>query len=318
MNRSMTVRTAIIAAMALIGLALPATAQAAKNWAVVQANGTFVRGNGVTTVTHPNTGVYIATFAADVSGCAYVGNPGDPFIGDVPTSSTITVAHRTGNRHQLYIQVWNQQTDVLADFPFHLVAYCGATSKFAVVGKGGAISRGKHALSAHRITKGEYSVHFDSDVSNCAFLATIGATGATPVVNPGTISVASGKKPHNVFVTTVGRSGSVANFPFHLAANCGTTPFRAVVKADGTTARGRGTTSSQHLGPAGEYQVAFTQDVTQCSFVATVGGPGTGITTLPLTITTATRMGNPNAAFIWIKKTDGTNTDHGFHLLARC
>jgi hypothetical protein len=55
-----------------------------------------------------------------------------------------------------------------------------------------------------------------------------------------------------------------------------------------------------------------------CSFVATIGGPGTGITTLPLTITTATRMGNPNAAFIWIKNTAGTNTDHGFHLLARC
>ena len=214
--------------------------------------------------------------------------------------------------------MWNQQTGALADFPFHLVAYCGVTAKFAVVGKGGAISRGKHALSAHRITKGEYSVHFDSDVSNCVFLAAIGATGTTPVVNPGTISVASGKKPHNVFVTTIGRSGSVANFPFHLAANCRTTPFRAVVKADGSTARGRGTTSSQHLGVTGEYQVAFTQNVTTCSFVATIGGPGTGITTLPLTVTTATRMGNPNAAFIWIKKTDGTNTDHGFHLVARC
>ena len=51
---------------------------------------------------------------------------------------------------------------------------------------------------------------------------------------------------------------------------------------------------------------------------STIGGPGTGITTLPLTMTTATRMGNPNAAFIWIKNTAGTNTDHGFHLLARC
>ena len=55
-----------------------------------------------------------------------------------------------------------------------------------------------------------------------------------------------------------------------------------------------------------------------CSVVATIGGPGMGITTLPLTITTATRMGNPNAACIWIQTTAGTNTDHGFHLLARC
>lgn len=317
MKRSRSVRTAMLAGAAFIGLALPATAQAAKNWAVVQGNGTLVRGNGVTTVTHPNTGVYIATFAADVHGCGYIANPGDPATGAVSTASTVSVSRRAGNRHALYIQVWNQQTGAPADFPFHLVAYCGSTSKFAVVGKGGALSRGKHALSARRITKGEYSVHFDSDVSNCVFLATVGATGATPVVNPGTISVAGGKKPHNVFVTTIGRSGSVANTPFHLAANCGTTPFRAVVKANGTTARGRGTTASALI-VTGEYEVTFTQNVTTCAFVATVGSSGSGISTLPLTITTATRLGNPNAAFIWIKKTDGTNTNHGFHLLVRC
>ena len=93
MSRSRSFRTAIVVGAAFIGLALPATAQAAKNWAVVQGDGTLVRGNGVTTVTHPNTGVYIATFAADVHGCAYVGNPWDPSIGDVSTSSTVTVAH---------------------------------------------------------------------------------------------------------------------------------------------------------------------------------------------------------------------------------
>jgi hypothetical protein len=318
MNRTKTVRTGIVAGAAFIALALPATAQAAKNWAVVQANGTLVRGNGVTTVTHPNTGVYIATFAADVHGCAYVGNPGDPSTGTVPTPSTVSVARRAGNRHALYIQVWNQRTGALADFPFHLVAYCGATSKFAVVGKGGVIARGKHALSARRITRGEYSVHFDRDVSRCVFLATVGATGTTPVVNPGTISVARGRKPHNVFVTTVGRSGSVANFPFHLAANCGTTPFRAVVKAGGALARGRSTTSSAHLGPIGQYQVIFTQNVSNCSFVATVGSPGAGISTLPLSVTTATRATNPNGAFVWIFKSDGTAVDHAFHLVARC
>jgi len=317
MNRCRTVRTAIVAGMALIGLALPATAQAAKNWAVVQANGTLVRGNGVTTVTHPNTGVYIATFTADIHGCAYIANPGDPLTGAVNTASTVSVARRVGNRHALYIQVWNQQTGALADFPFHLAAYCGSTSKFAVVGKGGALSRGKHALSARPITKGEYSVHFDSDVSNCVFTATVGATGSTPVVDPGEISVARGAKPHNVFVTTIGRSGSVAKSPFHLVASCGTTPFRAVVKADGTTARGRGTTASQFVA-GGQYNVTFTQNVAGCSFLATIGNPGSAISTLPLTITTATRVGNPNAAFVWVKRSNGTDIQHSFHLVARC
>jgi hypothetical protein len=317
MNRRRTVRTAIIAGMALIGLALPATAQAAKNWAVVQGNGTLVRDNGVTTVTHPNTGVYIVTFTADVHGCAYIANPGDPGTGFVNTASTVSVSRRVGNRHALYIQVWNQQTGALADLPFHVVAYCGATSKFAVVGKGGAIARGKHALASHRITKGVYSVHFDSDVSNCVFTATVGATGATPVANPGEISVARGRKPHNVFVATIGRSGSVANFPFHLAASCGTTPFRAVVKADGTISRGRGTTSSQRL-VLGQYEVIFNQNVTGCSFIATIGTAGSGLSTAPLTITTATRATNPNGAFISVKKPDGTNFDHAFHVVARC
>jgi len=317
MNRRAPVRTAVAAGAAFIGLALPATAQAAKNWVVVQGDGTLVRGNGVASVTHPNTGVYIVTFTADVHGCAYVGNPGDPATGAVSTASTMSVARRLGSRHALSIKVWNQQTGAPADFAFHVVAYCGATSKFAVVGKGGAIARGKHALSARRITRGEYSVHFDSNVSNCVFLATIGATKATPVVDPGTISVARGKKPHNVLVTTIGRSGSVANSPFHLALNCGTTPFRAVVKAGGTLARGRSTDAAARIRD-GEYQVAFTQNVTGCAFVATVGAAGSGISTLPLTITTATRMGNPNAAFIWIKKTGGTNFDHAFHLVARC
>ena len=317
MLRSRSFRTAVIAGAAFIGLALPATAQAAKNWAVVQGNGTLVRGNGVTTVTHPSTGVYIATFTADMHGCAYIANPGDPAGGFVNTASTVSVSRRAGNRHALYIQVWNQQTAALADLPFHLVAYCGATSKFAVVGKGGAIARGKHALSARRVTKGVYSVHFDSDVSSCVFTAAIGSTKATPVTAPGEISVARGKKPHNVFVATIGRSGSVANFPFHLAASCGTTPFRAVVKTDGTIARGRTTTSSQRL-VLGQYEVIFTQNVSQCAFIATVGSAGSGLSTVPLTITTATRATNPNGAFISVKKPDGTNFDHAFHLVARC
>jgi hypothetical protein len=315
--RRRAIRTAMIAATALAGLALPATAQAAKNWAVVQGTGTLVRGNGVTAVTHPTTGVYIATFTADMHGCAYIATPGDPSTGAVATASTVSVARRVGNRHSLYIQVWNQQTGALADFPFHLVAYCGTTSKFAVVGKGGVLSRGKHALSARRVTKGHYRVHFDRDVSNCVFTAAIGATGATPVATPGEISVARGTKPHNVVVATIDRSGSLASFSFHLAASCGTTPLRAVVKANGTTARGRGTTASQ-FASGGQYNVTFTQNVAGCSFFATIGSPGPAISTLPLTITTATRIGNPSAAFVWVKKVDGTDIQHGFHLVARC
>jgi hypothetical protein len=315
--RRRAVRAAIVAASAFIGLALPATAQAAKDWAVVQGDGTLVRGDGVTGVTHPATGIYVVTFTGDIDGCAYVGNPGDPATSGVSTASTLSLSPEADSPSGLRVQVWNQETGALANFPFHLAAYCGATAKFAVVGKGGVIARGKHVLSARRVAKGEYSVHFDRDVSDCVFLATVGATGASPVASPGTISVARGRKPHNVLVTTIAKSGSAASRPFHLALNCGATPFRAVVTAGGALARGRGTDASARI-RAGEYQVEFAADVSTCAFVATVGRPGSGSSRQPLTITTATRMGNPTAAFVWIKKTDGTNFDHAFHLVARC
>ena len=317
MSRSRSFRTAVIAGAALIGLALPATAQAAKNWAVVQGNGTFVRGNGIASTTRLQGGTYLVTFDANISKCAYVASPGDPGAGAVLESAVASVARRAGNPHALYLQTYNETTHLLVDEPFHVFAYCGGTSRFAVVGKGGALSRGSHAVSARRIVRGEYSVHFDSDVSNCVFTATIGSTGTTPVSAPGEISVSPGNKPHNVFVATIGAGGSLKNFPFHLAAACGTTPFRAVVKQDGTFVRGRNVTSS---GPTalGRYQVIFTQDVTTCAYTASVGAAGIGISTLPLTITTASRAGNPNGVFLFIHDAAGNQVNHAFHLTVRC
>lgn len=317
MSRSRSVRTAMLAGAAFIGLALPATAQAAKNWAVVDPAGTFVRGDNIATTTRLSLGTYAITFDHNVSKCGYVANPGDTAAGAVAASAVASVARRAGNPRTVYLQTYNETTHALVDEPFHLVAYCGVTSKFAVVGKGGAVSRGSHALSAHRIVKGEYSVHFDSDVSNCVFTATIGATGITPVTAPGDISVSPGNKPHNVLVATIGANGSLKNFPFHLAAACGTVPLRAVVKKDGTFVRGRNVTSSSQVNP-GRYEVIFTQNVSTCGYTATVGSPSVGISTLPLTITTATRAGNPNGVFLFIHDTAGNQVFHAFHLVVRC
>jgi len=312
-----TIRTAIVAGAACVGLALPATAQAAKNWVVVQGNGTFVRGSGVATTARLNLGTYLITFDAKIAGCGFVANPGDTGTGAVADAAVAAVARRAGNPHGLYLQTYNETTHALADEPFHVAVYCGATSRFAVVGKGGALSRGSHALSARRIARGEYSVHFDSDVSNCVLTASVGSTGTTPVTAPGEISVAPGKKPHNVFVATIGASGSLKNFPFHLSAACGTTPFRAVVTSGGTLVRGRKVTMTSHIGP-GTYAVIFDQNVSTCAYTATIGSAGAAFSTLPLTVTTATRAGNPNGAFIFIHNAAGAVADHAFHLVTRC
>jgi hypothetical protein len=317
MSGERAIRTAVFAVVVLIGLVLPVTAQAANHWAVVNANGVLARANGDTHIGHPGTGVYVVRFAADVHGCGYIANPGDPGTGFVSTASTASVSRRAGNRDAVLVQMWDQETGTLSDLPFHLVVYCGATSRFAVVGRGGVIARAKHALSARRVSAGRYSVHFDSDVSNCDFTATIGATRSVPVPSPRAIAVASGARTHNVVVTTIGPSGSPASTPFHLAVSCGTMPLRAVVKADGTLARAPGTTTSQRL-VIGQYAVVFPRSVRTCAFIATVGDPGSALSTEPLTITTARRSGNPDAAFISVMQPDGTNFDHAFHIVARC
>jgi hypothetical protein len=90
-----------------------------------------------------------------------------------------------------------------------------------------SIARGKHAVSANRFAQGIQEVKFDRDVSNCAYVATLGSS--SPAVSPGfytptstTVTPVSGA-PDTVFVGTAYQSGG---FPtgldasFHLIVAC--------------------------------------------------------------------------------------------------
>jgi len=316
MRRSLSVRAAVLAVTALAALALPAAAQAAKRWAVVRQNGTLVRGRGVETVTRTGPGAYVVTFGRAIRTCAYVADPGDPGTG-VVAAPVVAAVSRRANRRSLSVQTYNEATAVSADEPFHLAVYCGTATPYAVVGRGGVLERGSHALSARRVRRGQYAVHFDRSVSRCGLTATIGSTGAAPVAAPGEISVSPGKKPHNAFVATLGGDGTPANFPFHLAAACGAAPLRAVLKSDGTLAGGRDVAATSRIS-TGSYEVIFDRDVSRCAYTATVGRPSPGFTTHPLTITTAGRMGNPNGVFVFIHQTAGAVADHAFSVVTRC
>ena len=247
MGSSRSVRTAIVAGAALVGVAVPATAHAAKDWAVVHENGTLVRGSHVASTTRTGPGSYVVRFADRVAGCSYVANPGDAGTGVVADSAVAAVARQAGDSHGLFLETYNETAHALADEPFHVAVYCAPTARFAVVGRGGVLSRGSHVLSARRLAKGEYSVHFDSDVSRCAFTASIGSTDTTPRFVPGEIALAPGRRPHNVFATTFSAGGRRVSSPFHLAAACGRVPTRAVVKRDGSLVRGRDVSSAAHL-----------------------------------------------------------------------
>ncbi|HEY7259560.1 MAG TPA: hypothetical protein VH459_10840 [Gaiellales bacterium] len=316
MRSRQVVLAAILASAVLAGFVPPSTAQAAKRWAVVRQNGTLVRGRDVATSTRTGPGSFVVTFDHSVAGCADVANPGDPATGTVADPVVAAVAPRA-NPRAVSVQTYHEGGEFDIDEPFHVAVYCGATSTYAVVRRGGALVRGAHALSARRIRLGEYGVHFDRDVSNCVLTASIGSTTTAPVVAPGMISVSPGRKPRNAFVTTIGGGGLPGDFPFHLAAACATVPLRAVVKADGTSVRGRDVVSTTRLS-AGSYEVIFDRDVSGCAYTATVGRPSPGFTRRPLTITTAARGGNPDGAFVFIHHMSGAVADHAFHIVARC
>ena len=87
----------------------------------------------------------------------------------------------------------------------------------------------------------------------------------------------------------------------------------AVVKADGTLARGLGVTSSTRLA-TGMYQVVFDQDVTRAGYVGTIGLTGNAGVAAAGEITVAGRTGIANGVFVETFAAAGDHADRPFHL----
>ena len=89
----------------------------------------------------------------------------------------------------------------------------------------------------------------------------------------------------------------------------------AVVRADGTLARGSSVTRVTSIG-TGSYHVIFDRDVTGCAYVATIGVPGTSLI-LP-TGQTSVSTGNSDSVLVLTTGSDGTAVDRPFHLAVLC
>jgi hypothetical protein len=90
--------------------------------AVVQSDGTLVRGKGATDASKLSTGKYEVDFGRKVSNCAYVATIGDPSTGVAP-SGEITVATRSGNPDAVFVET-NNSSGTTSDRPFHLQVSC--------------------------------------------------------------------------------------------------------------------------------------------------------------------------------------------------
>jgi hypothetical protein len=94
-----------------------------------------------------------------------------------------------------------------------------ATALWSVIAANGSTARNSHVTSSEKVATGQYAVIFDRDVKACAFLGSIGGTGAESVV--GQISVTRRSiNANGVFAKTFDSAGVAADKSFHLAVFC--------------------------------------------------------------------------------------------------
>ena len=103
-----------------------------------------------------------------------------------------------------------------------LAGIANGPARFAVVGGGGQLRRGRGVSSVARTGPGRYQVIWLNDVRNCAYYATIGdPSAAGPPVNS-QVSVSSlGSNVNGVAIrTSNSNNGNQADRPFHLLVLC--------------------------------------------------------------------------------------------------
>ena len=99
------------------------------------------------------------------------------------------------------------------------------------------------------------------------------------------------------------------------AAGAAATALWAQLDAAGSLVRNKGAASSQKLG-TGDYLVTFNQDVTGCTYQATLGGPTTGLTSGE--VSAAQRTAIAAGVRVFTLSSAGANADKAFSLAVFC
>ena len=95
------------------------------------------------------------------------------------------------------------------------------TSGWAVVTIGGALARGSNATNAIHLSTGEFEVDFTTNISRCAYSATVGESSSNHSP-PAAFVGATGRNGNykGVYVDTFDDTGTPADEPFHLVVTC--------------------------------------------------------------------------------------------------
>jgi hypothetical protein len=152
--------------------------------------------------------------------------------------------------------------------------------------------------------------------AHTAPLSVSGNTTKVPGLNADLLDGLSSNRLQRKVSSNCGRGGTVATIHVSGYAICGPTVLWAVVKANGTLARGTKGTVAKPI-TTGTYQVDFGVDIRNCSYVGSVGDPSTAAAGLGF-VTTATRLKNPQAVFVETWNTSFKASSQPFHLVVAC
>jgi hypothetical protein len=92
-------------------------------FAVVNADGTKLRGKAVASTAHLSAGVYDVRFNRNISTCAWTGTVGFGTFSGSTAASMISITGRAGTNNGLFVQTFNQ-AGTPTDLPFSAIVIC--------------------------------------------------------------------------------------------------------------------------------------------------------------------------------------------------
>lgn len=195
-------------------------------WAVVSSDAKIARASGTVgavTASRIGAGRYNVGFERDVRSCVFTATIGSPGGGFAPSPGFIGVASQRGAATGVFVAI-NDIRGQPMDAPFHVSVNCSRTDPWAVIGDHGLLVRSSGisgAVTASRLTSGQYQILFDRDVRSCVYVATLGDAATGPAPGPGLARVASRlNAPAGVFVMVNDAAGRALDAPLHLITVC--------------------------------------------------------------------------------------------------
>lgn len=91
--------------------------------AVVGPNGGEIRGIGLKSVGHPQTGVYTPRFNRNIRKCAWVGMVGRGGFSGTSGPGVVTITGKNGTKNSLYVTTFDVDGNP-ANLPFHVIVVC--------------------------------------------------------------------------------------------------------------------------------------------------------------------------------------------------